>query len=313
VSAKIQVKNVKLTLKTLAEKLGIKPEILAAVWRKRNKYRPVKVGADSRHHERIVMDACPELKEIQRIINRKILAKMPISAAAHGFVPKKSFKSFLLPHRNSQEFLTLDFKSAFNQIKADRVVSILNEFLADKNLAKAVALLVTYLGEVPQGVASSPYIFNLACRELDKELLEFAKANQLIYTRYGDDLCFSSKITGKLRELDEQIIEICQKHGFRINFQKVKFQSAEKQIPEVSGILIEKGKFRISKRKGIDQLRALIYNATFDHSISIEQVEGRLGLLRMMYRASGHIKGYLPARLWKVYNRFRRARGLKIK
>jgi len=306
-------RDVESTLQKLAKKLGVNIEEIKLAWQKRNEYFKVKVESDTRHRSRIVLSANPELKEIQRLLNRKIFRYIGISKAAHGFVPGRSFETFLLPHKNSVEFLNLDFKDAFNQVKIEDVFEFLNEFLNDSDLAKVIALLVTFNGEVPQGVASSPYLFNIACRQLDNDIINVAETYDLKYTRYGDDICLSSENEIDLKQFEELMIGIVEGHGFMINFQKIKYQNANKKTPEVSGIIIENGKFRISKRKGIDYLRGLINRAVIDHSISVEQIEGRLGLLRMISRISGDANNLLPKRLRAPYAKFRQARGLPVR
>jgi len=297
----------------LAAILGVHIRHIELAWQNQDNYCEVRVGSDERHRSRIVLNACPELKKIQQLLNRKVFRHINLSAAVHGFVPGRSFKTFLMPHRNSVEFLSLDFKDAFNQVKAEQVVKFLFEYLKNKGVAKLITLLVTYKGEVPQGVASSPYLFNIACRQLDEAILQQAKTHNLVYTRYGDDICLSSVKEVNLRDFTEQIICLCKKFGFQLNFQKIRCQNARHRSPEISGVIIEKGGFRISKRKYLDQLRALIDRAVWDESISVEQVEGRLGMVRVIYRASGRSRHYLPGRLRKPYEKFRWARGLEAK
>ncbi len=48
------------------------------------------------------------------------------------------------------------------------------------------------LGYLPQGAPTSPLISNLVMRECDEKLSEIASKYKLTYTRYGDDLSFST-------------------------------------------------------------------------------------------------------------------------
>jgi len=49
-----------------------------------------------------------------------------------------------------------------------------------------------YLGHVPQGAPTSPMIANLVSRILDEKIHEVADNEGFVYTRYADDLMFSS-------------------------------------------------------------------------------------------------------------------------
>jgi RNA-directed DNA polymerase len=307
------IKNLDLAISKLAARLGVDSQVICLAWQNRNNYHQVRVLSDTRHRARIVLNACADLKMVQQLLNKRIFKQITLSTACHGFVPGRSFRTFLLPHINSVEFLNLDFKDAFNQVKAWQVLNLLEEVLDDQDLSKLITLLVTYKGEVSQGVASSPFLFNIACRGLDEAILQLAAAKSLIYTRYGDDICLSSSKEVNLLDLGNTVIELCQWFGFRLNFKKIKYQLARIKVPVISGIIIEHGKFRISKREGLDNIRAMLDRACWDESISIEKVEGTLGMVRMIYRNHGYGKHYLPRRLQRPYFNFRKARGLKIK
>ncbi|NMT18878.1 hypothetical protein HKA99_31525, partial [Vibrio parahaemolyticus] len=49
------------------------------------------------------------------------------------------------------------------------------------------------LGYLPQGGATSPIISNLVMRELDSEFSKIARKYRLVYTRYSDDITFSTR------------------------------------------------------------------------------------------------------------------------
>jgi RNA-directed DNA polymerase len=67
------------------------------------------------------------------------------------------------------------------------------------------------LGHVPQGAPTSPMLANLAMREFDAKASEIAHQNGMTYTRYADDLSFStdqaitkadcSRVIGKIYKL----------------------------------------------------------------------------------------------------------------
>jgi len=49
------------------------------------------------------------------------------------------------------------------------------------------------IGHLPQGAPSSPMLSNLAMIGFDEEISQIAKTNGLLYTRYADDLCLSTR------------------------------------------------------------------------------------------------------------------------
>ena len=55
-----------------------------------------------------------------------------------------------------------------------------------------IAQIVCYKGKLPQGAPSSPVITNLICGSLDYRISKLSKKYKLDYTRYADDITFST-------------------------------------------------------------------------------------------------------------------------
>ncbi|MFV4888868.1 reverse transcriptase domain-containing protein [Acinetobacter baumannii] len=82
------------------------------------------------------------------------------------------------------------------------------------------------MGHLPQGAPTSPSLSNLVCRELDKQLTAFSVKNELEYSRYSDDITFSSKNINFSRkdaiEIIKMVYKILINYGFTPNIQKQK-------------------------------------------------------------------------------------------
>lgn len=92
---------------------------------------------------------------------------------------------------------------------------------------------------LPQGAPTSPTVTNIVCRKLDRRLIGLAKSFGLRYTRYADDITFSSdqnvyeKGSSFLTQLDTIITD----EGFRQNKKKVRLQRyTERQM--VTGLVV---------------------------------------------------------------------------
>src|SRR5690606_37339505 len=102
------------------------------------------------------------------------------------------------------------------------------------------AQLSCYSGKLPQGAPSSPIISNLICEILDYRLLKISKKYKLDYTRYADDLTFSTNDkkfldlkTEFYKKLENELIRA----GFRINEKKKRLQmSNSRQV--VTGLVV---------------------------------------------------------------------------
>lgn len=110
----------------------------------------------------------------------------------HGFVPKRSVKTNAESHGRRRFVVNLDLKDFFPTITEKRIVGLLRSLGIDKRVSEIVACLCCYMGELPQGAPTSPVLSNMICYRLDSDLLLIAKNSRAIYTRYADDITFSS-------------------------------------------------------------------------------------------------------------------------
>ena len=166
------------------------------------------------------------LKQIQRCfclyLNAEYNTIKP--ECVHGFVSAKGemtrslgIFSNALPHVNKEFILNIDIKDFFPSIKAAFIKALLiRDFGLNDHMASVITQLCTYEKYLPAGAPTSPILSNIYCREMDHELIRLAAIHNLTYTRYDDDLTFSSKdkIT---EELIDKIKNTLNSHGFVIN------------------------------------------------------------------------------------------------
>lgn len=185
----------------------------------------------------------------------------------HGFVinPNKKEKMCNIVenakvHVNQKNVLNLDLKDFFPSIKAYRVKELFvsEYFKFNDDVASALALLCTYEGKLPIGAPTSPVISNFICMALDVELITFCKENQLNFSRYADDLTFSSNkiITEKTIS---NIFEIIQKNNFEVNHKKTRLKTNNRK-QTVTGLVVNE-KVNVD-RTTIKMVRAILYDAS---------------------------------------------------
>lgn len=154
----------------------------------------------------------------------------------HGFVKKinnnsrfnKTIISNAKAHVNQKVILNIDLKDFFPSINSKRIFNLFTK--PPFNFNKKVAGLITEicihetLRHLPQGAATSPILSNMICLRMDKKLTKLAKEYRIIYTRYADDITFSSSKENIDDKLLEKICEIIKEEGFEINKQKIRIQ-----------------------------------------------------------------------------------------
>nr|WP_233475657.1 reverse transcriptase family protein [Bradyrhizobium brasilense] len=110
----------------------------------------------------------------------------------HGFVDNRSVKTSATAHLRSKFILNLDIEGFFSAITEGRVSGLMSALGIDGRVAEILARICCNEGVLPQGAPSSPIISNMICFRMDKQLQRIAKESRCIYTRYADDVTFSS-------------------------------------------------------------------------------------------------------------------------
>lgn len=105
------------------------------------------------------------------------------------------------------------------------------------------------VGVLPQGAPTSPMLSNLAARQLDESLHEFAIENGFVYTRYADDITISAVAIPRRKmigEIHRSIVQRIRKAGFRENLRKTRVAGpGSKKL--VLGLLVDGEEPRLSR------------------------------------------------------------------
>jgi RNA-directed DNA polymerase len=109
-------------------------------------------------------------------------------------------------------------------------------FRFKRQLPDLLADLTTYNGRLPMGAPTSPVLSNFACRTLDQQLSTMAEDLLWNYTRYADDMSFSTN-----RSIDEEmvnsVIRLIKEEGFTPNKKKIKVYGPKEQ-KIITGLLV---------------------------------------------------------------------------
>ena len=197
-------------------------------------------------------------------------------------------------HSGKRYLLNIDLLNFFPSISAVRVKSVFMSdlFCFDEPMCNALTLLATYLGELPTGSPTSPVISNLICINMDAELENFAKANDLVYSRYADDLSFSSDHPIN-NDTVLDIYSIIQRNHFKVNDKKIRMRHLGQRMV-VTGITVNE-KVNVN-RSFLKRVRAMIYdmkvsgveNAAKKHFNIEPDNEGKL-IKKFILRLEGYL------------------------
>lgn len=162
------------------------------------------------------------LKLVQKWIYNNILKNKKIHSTVHGFTFQKSIITNANVHKNSNVFLQLDIKNFFPSIPVNWIINYFHDLGYSKKISFYLAKLCCHNDCLGQGAPTSPILSNLVLFSLDKKLNNFSKANNILYTRYADDMTFSGNhIPLSFKNFS---IFLIKRYGLKINNNKTKLK-----------------------------------------------------------------------------------------
>lgn len=174
---------------------------------------------------------------------------------SHGFRRGRSIVTNAQQHCNRKHVFNVDIENFFPTINLGRVRGFFmknNQFLLNEPVANTLAQIACYQNELPQGAPTSPVISNLIAHHLDIRLAALAKRYGCYYSRYADDLTFSTNLKefpSKIGRIDDaggawvagrslrRELKSC---GFLLNARKTRLQLKQSR-QDVTGIVVNKG------------------------------------------------------------------------
>lgn len=217
---------------------------------------------------RAIMSPNKSLKILQGKLNSVLATVYKPKPAAHGFVQARSIVTNAKPHCGQRLVLNIDLKDFFPTINFGRVrgLFIAKPYGLPAAAATVLAQLCCYNNQLPQGAPTSPTISNMICSRLDTQLELLAERHKCAYTRYADDITFSTYRSNFAPEicshadggvtLGEKFLEAITSNGFVINYEKLHLQRWDSH-QEVTGLTVNR---KVNApRRFIRQVRAMLH------------------------------------------------------
>lgn len=239
----------------------------------------------------------PKLKNIQKkLANFLYLQKTTLDKSkpnfpclSHGFELNKSIITNAKAHRNKKIVINMDLEDFFDSFHFGRVRGYFNKnknFLYPIEVSTMIAQIACFKGKLPQGSPSSPIITNLICQTLDVKLFRVAKKFKLNYTRYADDLTFSTNDSNFLNFQEDFINEvsnIIKNNGLAINVKKTRIQYKNSK-QTVTGLIvnnkinIDNNYFKDTKAMAHSYYKSKSFHINGKEG-TIKQLEGRFSFI----------------------------------
>lgn len=175
--------------------------------------------------DRILYSPDNVLKFYQTKILKCIINELPVSPYAQAYLKGRKISDNAAAHIGKRYMLKLDIKDFFGSITSDQVYSaVFNTKYFPKFIGYILTSLCCRNYSLPQGAPSSPAISNIVMRNFDCNIGDWCKTHSVVYTRYCDDLTFSSD--KPLFHIYKKVKSFLEEMGFQLNDDKTHFISA---------------------------------------------------------------------------------------
>lgn len=208
--------------------------------------------------DRLITTPGPTIKKLQIALLPLLEEIYDAPPCVHGHVKGRSIKTNAAQHVSRKYVANVDIEDFYPSIHFKRISQILqsSRYGLAANVATAIAQLCCYEGRLPIGAPTSGLISNIVSGPLDSAMMRLAKQNRLRYTRYVDDLTFSSVSAGHMKNalgldlsesivlngasnLSDNFVSVIKSCGFDINSKKV-WASTKAGRQQVTGIIVNK-------------------------------------------------------------------------
>lgn len=241
-----------------------------------------------------------------RIIRR--IRQLPVDrSVVTGMLPGCSPVNNVLLHRHHQFFYLIDLHSAYRQVDRQRLIELLTG-LVPENDAEAIGIFLDRFcldprGGLVTGAPASPDLFNFyAARLIDERLIELCWQHGITYTRYLDDLTFSSDVVIGCR-IRRQIRDIIVAAGLPIQHRKCQVIDILKRPVIITGVGLDKGGRLFLPRHYLRRIRGLLHVATYRGSVPADIVEGTMGAFKAI--THGQHPRHIEMKIRRQYEQYR--------
>jgi RNA-directed DNA polymerase len=195
---------------------------------------------------REVSQPSAEVKLLQRWLTSNVLVNLEIHDAAKAYRDGTGLVKNVDPHKNNRYLLKLDFENFFPSISSGHFYEFMDGRGYDhddltvmsriffKNDRRSASLRLAI------GAPSSPMLSNILLYTLDVAIGNFCDGLNITYTRYADDLSFSTCSPGVLNQVEKNIEHLIKNNciiDLKINQEKT-IHASKKNGRKITGLVI---------------------------------------------------------------------------
>ena len=214
---------------------------------------------------------------------------MFIHDSAHGFISNKTTLTNAMMHLDKKHLLQVDIKNFFESIPIEEIVKVFKKLECIDEVAEILTKACSVNNLLKEGLNTSPMLANLFFYDIDIKLESLAAKFHSVYTRYADDITFSSNEELRKTALLSEIKDIISLYSLELNDKKTRYSSFG-QSQYVTGLSISNTIQPRIPRQIKKQLRQeLYYLSKFGFTSHFEK------------RDENHVQGHLRLKGWLDY------------
>lgn len=207
-----------------------------------------------------------ELYDYHIFLNDILFQNLHTSESVYSYKKNNNIYDTVFLHKESKYYFKTDIKKFFHNINKELVETCLlknlDRFPKDtKDFISNTLDLIIYNNHLPVGFVTSPAISNVILFEFDEFLQAYSKQNNLIYTRYSDDLIISTKNQESLHNIktmiNDKLIELYG-NKFILNEEKTKYLDKTKKVKLLGLIITPDGHITVERNKK-ENIKQLLY------------------------------------------------------
>lgn len=186
------------------------------------------------------------LKALQRWLLANVVEYLPVHPAAFAYRKDSTTFDNAAVHRSSRYLLRMDLTNFFPSIRQTDLRKYIEQrpaLFAEWNVRDITVLcnLVCRNGTLTIGSPTSPALSNAICYDMDVRINELCTKSGVNYSRYADDLFFSTERPDVLRSIETEVMDLIPKlelpEGLRVNVSKTR-HSSKRGRRKVTGIVL---------------------------------------------------------------------------
>jgi len=225
-----------------------------------------------------------KLKKYHIFLKNTLFQYMKVHKSVYSYRHDKSIYDLAKLHHENHNFFKTDIKGFFKHITPVLILNTLHDNIPKLpfdeevvNYFDSFVDLVTVDDSLPAGYVTSPSISNTVLYNFDEAMTAYCLKHDICYSRYSDDLIFSSndyKVLQKLPQIVPDILELCFPKSFKLNQLKTMFFDKTNKVTFLGICILPNGHITVDAHIK-ENIRQLLYYYSHDKEKFFKLLEKR--------------------------------------